>query len=154
MKFNRLIFLLFSIVLLAFIFKFWNFPSRYGIGYDGSRDAIVSYEAKSQLQLPLTGSFSSIGPITFGPWYYWYITTANFLIPSIWAPWISISLASLGMIFLMYLIGKKLVSVKFGLILASLAAISPAQIVASVNLQQHALVGFFTSLSIYLFLIL
>src|SRR3989338_5466841 len=142
MKFNRLIFLLSLILVLAVTLRFWNFPLRYGIGYDGSRDALVSFEAKSQLQLPLTGSFSSVGPITFGPWYYWYITAANFLIPTPWAPWIFISFASLAMVLTMYLIGRELKNSKLGLIMALLASFSPAQLVASVNLQQHALIGF------------
>ena len=152
MKFNRLIFLLSLILVLAVTLRFWNFPLRYGIGYDGSRDALVSFEAKSQLQLPLTGSFSSVGPITFGPWYYWYITAANFIIPNPWAPWISIALASLGMVLLMYFIGRQLQNKKLGLILAYLTSFSPAQLVAAVNLQQHALIGFLTALSIWLFL--
>lgn len=139
---------LFIVLFLAFIFRFWHYPLRYGIGYDGSRDAIVAFESARQLQLPLTGSFSSVAPVTFGPWYYFYITLANFVIPSIWAPWISIGIASLCMVLIMYFVGLKLLKPKFGLILAFFTAISPAQISASSSLQQHALIGFLSSLAI------
>lgn len=140
------------IVLLAFILRFWHFDQRYGIGYDGSRDALVAFESARQLQLPLTGSFSSIGPITFGPWYYYYITFANFLIPSIWAPWIAIGLASLGMVLAMYKIGSLLINSTFGILLAFIAAVSPAQVSAATALQQHALIGLLSSLILYLFI--
>src|SRR3989338_11325507 len=102
---NRNKILLLLILLIALFFRFYNSQNRYGIGYDGSRDALVAFESKRQLQLPLTGSFSSIGPITFGPWYYYYITFASLIIPSIWASWLSMGLASAAMIIVMYKIG-------------------------------------------------
>lgn len=142
------IFLIVLILILAFLLRFGNTPLRYGIGYDGSRDAIVAFESAQQFQLPLTGSFSSVAPVTFGPWYYYYITLANFVIPSIWAPWIVIGMASLAMVYVMYLIGSKIYNTRFGLLLALLTGISPAQIAASTALQQHALIGFLSSLAI------
>ncbi|MBM3283082.1 hypothetical protein FJY90_02400 [Candidatus Gottesmanbacteria bacterium] len=141
------------IMLLALFLRFWNFQNRYGIGYDGSRDAIVSLESARQFQLPLTGSFSSIGPITFGPWYYYYLILSNFIIPSVWAPWISIGLASFFMVFVMYKIGCIFHEKYFGIILALITSISPAQILASTQLQQHALIGFLSSSTIYLYLL-
>lgn len=140
--------LLLAIFILAVYFRFWSYESRYGIGYDGSRDAIVAFESARQFQLPLTGSFSSVAPVTFGPWYYYYITAAIFLIPSMWAPWIAIGLASVAMVYTMYLIGKKLYGIRFGLLIALITTLSPAQISASTPLQQHALIGFLSSLSI------
>lgn len=145
-------FLLVVILISAFVLRFWQYDLRYGIGYDGSRDAIVSFESARQFQLPLTGSFSSIGPITFGPWYYYYITFANFLIPSIWAPWMAIGLASLAMVLVLYKIGTLLINPTFGILLAFISAISPAQISASTALQQHALIGLLSSLLLYLFI--
>jgi len=139
-----------SIFLAAILLRYWDYSRRYGIGADGSRDAIVSFEARRQMQLPLTGSFSSIGPITFGPWYYYYLTLSDFIIPSIWAPWMAVGLASVFMVLVMYKIGKYLEGKWFGLLLASLATFSPAQISASTLLQQHALIGFLSSLAIFL----
>lgn len=142
------IFLIVLILVFAFLLRFGNTPLRYGIGYDGSRDAIVAFESARQLQLPLTGSFSSVAPVTFGPWYYYYITLASFIIPSVWAPWIAIGMASLAMVYVMYLIGSKIYNFRFGLLLALLTATSPAQISASTALQQHALIGFLSSLAV------
>lgn len=152
MKTKKIRLFLFAIITLAFILRFWSYEQRYGIGYDGSRDAIVSFESQRLLQLPLTGSFSSIGPITFGPWYYYYLTFANFVIPSVWAPWMAIGLASTAMAFVMYKIGSLLLDSNFGLLLAFVTALSPAQISASTSLQQHALIGLLSSVVIYLFL--
>jgi len=145
-------FILLLILALALFLRFWQTPARYGIGYDGSRDALVAFESARSFQLPLTGSFSSIGPITFGPWYYWIITFSNFIIPSPWAPWILIGLSSLMTVYVMYKIGVLLENETLGLILALLASISPAQINSATPLQQHALIGFFSSLAIFILL--
>src|SRR3989344_6642995 len=144
--------LLVAIIILGFTLRFWHYSNRYGIGSYGSRDALVAFESKRQLQLPLTGSFSSIGPITFGPWYYYYIAFASLIIPSIWAPWMSIGLASVAMIVVMYKIGSITLHRKFGLILAFLSAVSAAQFQASILLQPHALIGFLSSFAIYIIL--
>ncbi len=145
--------LFFCILALLLFLRFVNTPLRYGIGQDGSRDALVSFESARQLQLPLTGSFSSIGPIPFGPWYYYYITLANFIIPTFWAPWIAIGLASTFQALCMYMIGKRLISTNFGLLLFFISTLSPAQTSAAASLQQHALVGCAATFS-FLFLLL
>ncbi|PIP33126.1 hypothetical protein COV53_04500 [Candidatus Gottesmanbacteria bacterium CG11_big_fil_rev_8_21_14_0_20_37_11] len=144
--------LLIIILILSLYYRFWDAPHRYGIGGDGSRDALVAFEAIRQIQLPATGPFSSIGPITFGPWYYYLNILSSIVIPSPWAPWIGIGIASLGMVIVMYRIGVLLNHTKLGLILALLAASSPAQISSSTNLQPHALIGFLTSLVLYIFI--
>ena len=144
--------LLVAIIILGFTLRFWHYSNRYGIGSDGSRDALVAFESKKQIQLPLTGAFSSVGPITFGPWYYYYIAFASVIIPSIWAPWMSMGLASAAMIIVMYKIGAITLHRKFGLILAFLSAVSAAQIQASIALQPHALIGFLSSFAIYIIL--
>lgn len=151
---HRSFIILLIIILAAIYFRFWNFDRRIGIGYDGSRDAIVAFESARQWQLPLTGSFSSIGPIPFGPWYYWYLIFAVLTVPSPFAPWIAVSAASVAMVIVMYALGTRLVCRQFGLFLALLTAVSPAQILASTQLQQHALIGFLSSLALYLFIVL
>src|SRR3989338_9509001 len=147
---NRNKILLLLILLIALFFRFYNSQNRYGIGYDGSRDALVAFESARQLQLPLTGSFSSIGPITFGPLYYWYITLST-LLPTVWGPWVAINVASFLMVFIMYKTGKLLINESFGIILACVTALSPAQIISGTQLQQHALIGFLSSVVIYFF---
>jgi len=41
---NKYYVLLFLILILAFFLRFWHYNQRYGIGYDGSRDAFVSFD--------------------------------------------------------------------------------------------------------------
>src|SRR3972149_7298223 len=145
MKIIRINLVLYLILVVAVFLRFWQSTQRYGISYDSSRDAIVSFEAARQIQLPLTGSFSSVAPVTFGPWYYYYLIFAKYFIPSPWAPWIALGLASLGTVIIMYKIGKELINPNFGLLLAFIATLSPAQIKAGTALQQHALIGFLSS---------
>jgi len=114
----------------------------------------MAKEAVREFQLPLTGSFSSLGPFTFGPWYYYILILSHFVIPSVWAPWIAVGLISISLIVIviMYGIGKLLGNQWFGLILASLATFSPFQILSGAAMVQHSLVGPLTALALYLFL--
>lgn len=119
---------------------------------DTGRDILMAKEAFRERQLPLTGSFSSLGPFTFGPWYYYILILSHFFIPSVWAPWIAVGLISVSLIIIMYKIGVVLENKWFGLILASLTAFSPFQISTGGATVQHSLVGPLTALSLYLFL--
>lgn len=146
------LFLLLLIILVGTFFRFFNTPLRYSLTGDSGRDALMAKEAAKQFQLPLTGSFSSLGPFTFGPWYYYILILSHFVIPSIWAPWIAVGLISTVMIFIMYKIGELLKNQWFGLILATLTAFSPFQVSSGATMVQHSLVGPLTALSLYLFL--
>lgn len=151
-KQNIHIFILFFILVIGGLFRFYNTPLRYGTGGDSGRDALMAREAARQFQLPLTGSFSSLGPFTFGPWYYYILILSHFLIPSIWAPWIAVGFISVLMIVLMYKIGELLENRWFGIFLASLTAVSPFQVSSGAAMVQHSLVGPLTALALYLFL--
>lgn len=142
--------LLLLIYVSAFLLRFWHYENRYNLEQDHSRDAIVAFESARQFQLPLTGSFSSIGPITFGPWYYWLITLSNFVIPSMWAPWAFITLSSLATVLVMYRVGIALKNAYFGLVLALIAAFSPHQVEAASSLTQHSLVGLLSAIAVYI----
>ncbi len=63
--------LLAGILLIAIFLRFNHAPYRYSLGRESIRDAFVAIESAKELQLPLIGPFSSTGPYTFGPWY-WY----------------------------------------------------------------------------------
>ncbi len=146
--------ILLPILIIAIILRFWNFSGRINMGADHSRDALVSFESARQLQLPLTGSFSSVGPITFGPWYYWILTLGNFILPTMYAPWLTIEVISLLTILIVYKIGEKLHGPLFGIIVTLLCVFSPHQIQVSASLTQHSLVGCFSSFSLLLLLYL
>ncbi|MBL7159712.1 glycosyltransferase family 39 protein [Candidatus Microgenomates bacterium] len=151
-KQNIHIFILLIILVIGGLFRFYNTPLRYSLGGDSGRDVLTAKEAAKQFQLPLTGSFSSLGPFTFGPWYYYILIFSYFLIPSIWAPYIIVGLISILMIVFMYKIGELLENKWFGLILAVLTAFSPFQISSATAVLQPSLVGPLTALALYFFL--
>ena len=67
------LYLLLIILIIGIFFRFYNTPMRYSLGDDSSRDAMVAFEDAKEFQLPLLGPFSSLGPFTFGPWYYYQL---------------------------------------------------------------------------------
>ncbi len=141
---------LFYILILAFFLRFWNFENRIVLIGDASRDAIVALEGARQFQLPLLGPFSSAGPFTFGPWYFWFLIVSKIIFGHFLTPWVLVGTASLLFVFVMYLIGVQLRGKKFGLIIGLVAAILPSQIQTANNLTNPNLIPLFASLLIYL----
>src|SRR3989344_788967 len=148
------IYIFLGILLLGAFLRFYNYPYRYSLGEETIRDAVIGIEGARQLQFPLTGSFSSLGPFTFGPWYAYQLIIFYLLIPFVYSPWIYLSIISVVYIFIMYKIGKILSGKIFALVLAFLAAISPAQIISATHLTSHNNTNLFAVLSIWIFLIL
>lgn len=136
------------ILLIALFFRFYDTPLRYSLGGDETRDAIVAYEGSRQMQLPLIGPFSSLGPFTFGPWYYYHIIFFQFITGLSYAPWIYLGLASLLSVFVLYRIGQELIDTRFGLILAALFALSPHHITAAIGLNNPNLIPLYAALSL------
>lgn len=145
-------YLLLLILLLGAFFRFYNYPYRYSLGEETIRDAVIGIEGARELQFPLTGSFSSLGPFTFGPWYAYQLIIFNLLIPFVYSPWIYLSLISILYIFICYKIGELLKDKVFGLILAFLVAFSPAQIISATHLTSHNNTNLFAVLAIWIFL--
>lgn len=145
---------LLSILLLAFFLRFSHFPYRYGLGIETIRDAVVGIEGARQLQFPLTGAFSSLGPFTFGPLYSYQLIIATLTMRTLYAPWIYLGITSIIYIALIYKIGSMLKDPQFGLLLAFLATISPPQIIGGTHLTSHNMTNVFAVLSIYIFLLL
>lgn len=140
-----------AILFFAFILRFYNFPYRFSFGEDSIRDALVALEGAKEFQLPLTGSFSSLGPFTFGPWYYYHLILFSFTkLP--YAPWIFMGLTSLIFVCLMYRIGFALEGKFFGLILAFLTAITASQISGATELTNPNLVPVYSALTILFFI--
>jgi len=145
---------LLSILLLGAFLRLYNYPYRYSLGVEAIRDAVIGIEGARELQFPLTGSFSSLGPFTFGPWYAYQLIISYLIFPSVYSPWIYLSIISILYIFVMYKVGKILGGYNFGLMLSFLAAISPAQIISATHLTSHNNTNLFAVLSIWIFLIL
>lgn len=143
-----------GIFLLGAVLRFYNYPYRYSLGEETIRDAVIGIEGARQLQFPLTGSFSSLGPFTFGPWYAYQLIIFYLIFPFVYSPWIYLSIISTIYIFIMYKIGKILGKDIFALILAFLAAISPAQIISATHLTSHNNTNLFAVLAIWIFLII
>lgn len=146
------LFLLFLLILVALFFRFYNFPLRYGLGGETVRDAVVGIEGARQLQLPLVGAFSSAGPFTFGPWYYYQLIIFSLIFTSPYASWIYLSLASVFCVVVLYKIGELVEGRIFGLFLAFLGTISPVLIIAGTHLTTQNLTNVYAMLAVWIFL--
>lgn len=143
-----------GILLIGIFLRFYNYPYRYSLGEETIRDAVIGIEGARQLQFPLTGSFSSLGPFTFGPWYAYQLIVFYLIVPFVYSPWIYLSIISVLYIFIMYKIGKILGGDNFGLVLSFIVAISPAQIISATHLTSHNNTNLFAALAIWIFLII
>src|ERR1035437_6652890 len=88
---NRTVILLFAIVLLGAILRFWGYPERYGFDIDATRDAILTQYAALHNLWPLIGPISALGSFNFGPWYYYQLILFQHIFPFAYTPWIYIS---------------------------------------------------------------
>jgi len=151
-KINRTHVALLLIIVLAFFLRFYNYPNRYSLGEETIRDAVVAIEGARQLQFPLVGFFSSLGPFTFGPWYPYQLILFQLIVPISYSPWIYLGLTSVLYVFVMYKIGEQLHGKTFGLLLGFLSAISPVQIMSATHLTNPNNTHLFAALSIWIFL--
>lgn len=147
-KFIKKNYLLLGIFLLGIILRFWNTPARYNFGSDSTRDALVAVSGATHLHFPLVGPFSSVGPFTFGPWYYYQLIIFQKLFPLSYSAWLYMGLASLLTIFIMYKVGEQTIDKNFGILLAILCAISPAYVLSSMGLTNPNLIPLFAALVI------
>lgn len=141
-----------GIVFMAIFFRFYNTPLRYTIGYDSSRDAFVALEGARQLQLPLTGPFSSLGPFTFGPWYYIQLILFTALTHIPYAPWVYMGVSSILSVLVMYGVGTLIQDTRFGLIVAFFTAIFPIHIITGTSLSNAWNVSLFASIAMFAYL--
>lgn len=140
------------LLLIASFLRFYNAPYRYSLGEETVRDAVIGLEGAREFQFPLTGSFSSLGPFTFGPWYAYQLIFFAIFVPHVYSPWIYLSLLSIAYIFVMYRIGKLLVNNTFGLVLAYLATFSPVLVISATHLTSHNMTNFIAITVIWLFI--
>lgn len=152
MKIKKQRIILILLLIIGAFLRFHNYGNRIDSDWETVRDYFISEVGWKEKQLPLTGPWTSIGPLTTGPWYWYYLIFSRFFIPSVYAPWIALGLTSLLVISIMYHIGLLLKDEKLGLILALLACFSPNLIDNSVVLTNPSLIVFLSSLSLLLFL--
>ncbi len=138
------------IILLAIFLRFYNYTNRFALAGDQARDALVAREAYKHLSFPLLGPFSSAGNFTTGfIWYTWLILSTAVYPKSMLTPWVILSATYVGIVILMMLIGYKLYGKTLSLIAGLYAAISPAQIIQSLNITNPSLVAVFSVLSLF-----
>lgn len=150
---NKTVILLLVLVLaIGAFFRFYNYKYRLTISADSSRDAFVAIEGSKRLQLPLTGPFISIAPVTTGPWYWYILIFTRIISRSMYSPWIMLGLISMSLLLIMYRIGMLLESKMFGLILSLIVALSPQQITTAYLLTNPSIIGTFSALVILIYL--
>jgi len=144
--------ILLLILVVAAFFRFYNFENRITLGLDSSRDVFVAFEGARTLQLPITGPFISIAPVTTGPWYWIQLILAKLVLRTSFAPWLLLGIFSLATVYIMYRIGTLLAGKTFGLFLAYVAAVSSDQISKTVELSNPSVIGFYASILVLLFI--
>ncbi len=141
------------VLIFATVIRFWGYDHRFLLGSDSARDALVAREMIGQHKLPLIGSFSSAGPFTFGPWWYWFVAATTLVWPTnVVTPWVFTTFSTIVAVYFLYLAGKYLGGFKTGLFTAILASVAPASLAFSANLTQHTMAGVFSAISIWGFL--
>lgn len=135
-----------AVVATAAFFRFWNFQNRYGLWSDQARDAIVGRISIAHRTIPLIGSFSSAGPFTFGPYWYWHSIMMNLLFKSHFGYWIGMGVASVVMVVVLMWIARQIGTRFMSIVVGVLAAISLAILQSSLGSTQHSMVGVITTL--------
>lgn len=151
-KNNILVFVI--IFLLAFFFRFYNIPYRYGFDFDPTRDALIALYGSKNFVFPQIGPPSGIGPFNFGPWYYYQLILFSIIFPVPYSPWILIGITSLLFVVIMYKIGEILGGKKLGIILFLIAALSPAETGHTQALSNPSLIPLYSVLTFWIFLLL
>lgn len=145
-------YILFAIIFIGFLFRFYNTPARYGFDYDATRDALITSYAANSMQVPLIGPPTSVGAFTFGPWYYYQLIVFKIISGFDYAAWISIGFFSFLSIFIFYKIGQLIGNKWLGLIMAAFVSLSSSQVILATTLSNPSSVFFYSALSLWAFL--
>lgn len=153
-KKHRYAIIIICILLVAAFLDFYNFPNRWGIGDDNTRDISIAKIALARHQLPLIGSFSSAGPFVFGPLFYWVLMGSYVIFP-FWflAPVFVTGLSIFGTVGLLIACGYLLGGKRLSIIIGILATTAPQMIGRSLAVGQHTFVPI-TASALFLFFIL
>ncbi|MBI5045155.1 MAG: glycosyltransferase family 39 protein [Candidatus Levybacteria bacterium] len=146
------------VLLVIFIggvfFRFANTPDKFGFDKDPTRDALIAIHISDNFAFPLVGPHSGIGSFSFGPWYYYDLGLFRILTAKLVPPFYFIPLYSIFFILGMYFLGKELKDEKLGVILAGLAAFTPAQTGPITGLSNPNLIPVHAVLSVLYFVFL
>jgi len=137
------------ILLFGFFFRFFNIPKRYGFDYDAARDSLLAFFAATHLKFPLVGPPTSVGELTFGPWYYYQLIFARLITQYTYAAWLSIGILSFLTIIITYKSLSVLENKLLGFIGAILVSFATSQVVLSTTLSNPSVIPFFVSTVIF-----
>lgn len=142
--------MLFSILLLGAYLRLYKISAYMTFLGDEGRDVLIVKRMIVDGKWTLLGPTASVGGFFMGPIYYY------FMVPFLWlwrldpvGPAIMVALFGIATIYLMYHVGKDVVSTPFGLLAASLYAVSPLVIAYSRSSWNPNIVPFFALLLFY-----
>lgn len=152
-KKHRIFLIIFGLLVIGFILRFWNLPSQLFFGPEQGIDSLVVKSIVEEGKFRLIGPKTDIDGIFHGPHFYYlsvipYVFSGGSPIFSI--AWIIIF--STFAIALLYLVARELFNEKVALISALFYTVSYGAIVYPRWLSTHAFVPSFFLLSLYLFL--
>lgn len=141
---------LICLLCLSFILRFYNYQNRWGLALDQAHDALIARYSLEEGKIPLVGPFSSAGPMQTGGEWYWFIMLGTVFNKSeVITPWIFLTLTYVAFVLLIALLGKELISKKFGILLGILALVSTAQIAQSSNLTNQSPLALFSLFALW-----
>lgn len=142
------------ILFFAAILRFFDYSHRWTLAADQAGFALVARYAIQTFQIPLLGPFSSAGPFQTGGEWYWLVMIGQlFNVHAVITPWIFMTVLSVLFVWLMIVLGEKLVSKKFGLLVGFFTAISTGQIIQSTNLTNQTPLMIFSAIALFLSLL-
>ncbi len=138
------------VLLLAFYIRIQNFDNRVSIIGDGARDVLVARGSLSAKVLPPIASFSSAGPFVFGPQYYWLLMAVYAVNINHWPIFYYFLIAqAVFFVAVMMFTGRMMLNKKYALLLGLVAAMSYRQVLRSMMMTQHTIVGVTSALALF-----
>lgn len=138
------------LILLSLALRFYNYQNRWGLALDQAHSALIARYALEALKIPLIGPFSSAGPMQTGGEWYWFVMLGTVFNQSeVITPWIFLTLTYVLFVLLIALLGKELISKKFGILLGILTLVSTAQIAQSSNLTNQSPLAMFSLFAVW-----
>lgn len=141
--------LLFLILLFSAFFRLFRLNLLLGFWYDQGRDALVIWDLLHYHKFFLIGPVTGVDGIFLGPFYYYLLASFYWLgkgSPVIAAA--GLSWLTVGAVFLLYLLGKKMFGTAVGLLAAFLYGFSYALVIFSRWLANPNPLPFFTLLTL------
>lgn len=137
---------LLGLIFAAVFWRFVNFSNRWVLSQDQARDIIISLYSIENKILPPIGPPSSAGPFSFGPTYYLFTIFFTLFSPiSLLAPWIGFALLSVLSVVFLFLAGRKLYGLEFGIYIGLIAAFSYREVINATNILNPILITFAAS---------